>query len=253
MFMTSFDLIGAIELTLSAAIVIAALSMVMGRNTSQRLKYSSVLLAWFVIVVILAATGALQNEHGIGTPGLGLAVAVPIALMWLALMRDPSLRERLDHAPLATLVGIHAVRILGVSFLVLQASHRLPVPFAPVAGWGDIVAGLAAIPVALLVYQQSKGWRPALTAWNLFGLADLIAAVSLGVLSSPGPLRRIFAEPGTGLMSTLPWLLIPGFIVPLLAITHLVIFYRLTKLAHVPSGRSEGRSERSTVRMSHGS
>jgi hypothetical protein len=253
MFMTSFDLIGAVELTLSAAIMIAVLSVMMGRNTSQRLKYSSVLFAWFVMVVILAATGALQYGHGIGTPGLGLAVGVPMALIWFALVRDSSLREGMNNAPLAMLVSVHVVRILGVSFLILQASHRLPEPFAPVAGWGDIVAGLAAIPVALLVYQQSRGWRPALIAWNLFGLADLMAAVILGVLSSPGPLRRIFAGPGTALMSTLPWLLIPGFLVPLLAITHLVIFYRLTKLAHVPAGRPRDRREGSTVRQFHGS
>ena len=68
-----------------------------------------------------------------------------------------------------------------------------------------------------------------LTAWNLFGLADLIAAVTLGVLSSPGPLRRIFAEPGAGLMTSLPWLLIPGFLVPLLITVHLAIFYRLAR------------------------
>jgi hypothetical protein len=148
-------------------------------------------------------------------------------LMWIGLMRSPSLREGLDAAPLAVLVGLNSVRILGVSFLILQASHRLPAPFAPVAGWGDIVAGVAAIGVALLVWRRASGWRAGLIAWNIFGLADLIAAVSLGVLSSPGPLRRIFAEPGAGLMSTLPWLLIPGFIVPLLAITHLAIFYRL--------------------------
>jgi hypothetical protein len=28
-------------------------------------------------------------------------------------------------------------------------------------------------------------------------------------------------------MTTLPWLLIPGFLVPLLASTHLAVFYRL--------------------------
>jgi hypothetical protein len=230
--MTTFDVIGAVELTMSAAVMVATLSVVMGHDTAKRLKYSAALSGWFVIVVILAVTQALGYEHGTGAPGLGLAVAVPVALMWLALMRVPSLRSALDGAPLSVLVGVHVVRILGVSFLILQASNRLPAPFAPSAGWGDIVAGVAAVPLAWLVHRQARGWRTALTAWNIFGLADLIAAVSLGVLSSPGPLRRIFAEPGTGLMSTPPWLLIPGFLVPLLGTTHLAIFYRLTKPAH---------------------
>ena len=137
------------------------------------------------------------------------------------------LRKGWNEAPLAILVGVHAVRILGVSFLILEAGKRLPAPFAPAAGWGDIIAGVAAIPVAWMVYRQASGWRAALTAWNVFGIADLVSAVSLGVLSSPGPIRMIFAEPGTGLMTTLPWLLIPGYLVPLLFILHLAIFQRL--------------------------
>jgi hypothetical protein len=242
--MTTFDVIGGVELTMSAAIMVAALSVVFGRNIAERIRIAAVLSGWFVIVVILAATGAVNYQRGIGAPGLGLAVALPILLMWVALRRVPSLRDGLDRAPLSVLVGVHVVRVLGFSFLVLQASNRLPAPFAPAAGWGDIVAGVAAVPVAWMVRRQARGWRAALVAWNAFGMADLIAAVTLGVLSSPGPLRRIFAEPGTGLMSLLPWLLIPGFLVPLLFTTHLAIFYRLTKPArartsiHPANGRS---------------
>ncbi|HWE96942.1 MAG TPA: hypothetical protein VG269_23475 [Tepidisphaeraceae bacterium] len=225
--MGTYDVIGGVELTLSAAIMVAALSVVIGRNVAERIRLAALLGVWFVVVVILAATGAVHYQRGIGAPGMGLAVAVPIVLMWLALVRVPSLREGLERAPLAVLVGVHVVRVLGVSFIVLQAAGRLPAPFAPSAGWGDIVAGLAAVPVAWMVHRQSRGWRAALIAWNVFGMADLIAAVTLGVLSSPGPLRRIYAEPGTGLMSLLPWLLIPGFLVPLLFTTHLMIFRRL--------------------------
>ena len=232
--MTTFDVIGGVELTASAAIMVATLSIVMGRDLARRLTLAAVLSGWFAIVVILAATRVLHYEHGIGSPGLGLAVVLPIVLMWVAVMRVPSLREELDRAPLAVLTAVNVVRILGVSFVILYAKNRLPAPFAPAAGWGDIVAGLAAVPVAWLVHRQSRGWRGALIAWNVFGLVDLIDAVGLGVLSSPGPLRLIFAEPGAGLMSTLPWLLIPGFLVPLLTMTHLAIFYRLFKSPPAP-------------------
>ena len=54
--MTSFDIIGAVELTMSAAIVVAALSVLAGHEAVQRIKYSAILSAWFVIVVILSAT-----------------------------------------------------------------------------------------------------------------------------------------------------------------------------------------------------
>jgi hypothetical protein len=227
--MQRFDVLSGVLLTACAAIVVSVLCAVIGRDTMRRAGLALILGAWFVLVVILAATGALGSDHGIGTPGLGLAVALPIVLMSIALLRAPSLRQSIMGVSLAALVVVHIVRVLGVDFLILQAAGRLPAPFAPTAGWGDIVTGLAAAPVAWMVHRRAAGWRGALLAWNLFGLLDLVAAVSLGVLSAPGPLRRIFAEPGSGLMTTLPWLLIPGFLVPLLFTSHLAIFYRLAR------------------------
>lgn len=101
--MTSFDVLGAVELTMAAAIMVAALSAVMGHGTAHRAGIAAALGGWFVIVVALAATGALHDRRGIAAAGLGLAVVVPIVFMWLALLRVPSLREGLDHAPLEVL------------------------------------------------------------------------------------------------------------------------------------------------------
>jgi hypothetical protein len=114
------------------------------------------------------------------------------------------------------------------------AHGRLPAPFAPAAGWGDIAVGLTALPVAWLVRHRAAGWRGALLAWNVVGLLDLATAVTLAVLSSPGPLRLIHTAADASLMSTLPWLIIPGFLVPLLAVTHIAIFHRLRAHADVP-------------------
>jgi hypothetical protein len=235
--MNSFDLMGGVELSLGAAIVVTTVSAVMGHSGRQRLKYFAVLAGWFAVVGLVTWAAETRYQNGIGAPGIGAALAAPMILVWAGVMRSPSLRAGLEDAPLAVLAGVNVIRVLGVNFLILQALARLPAPFAPSAGWGDIVTGLAAIPVAWMVYRRSRGWRAALMGWNLFGLADLAVAISLGVLSAPGPLRRIFAEPGTGLMSTLPWVLIPGFLVPLFAMTHLAIFYRLMKEAR---SRGEG-------------
>ncbi len=221
------DLIGSIELTASAAILIAALSIGFGSSPLTRIRIALALGVWFIIVVILAATRALYYEHGLGTPGLGLAVVLPIAILCLTAARVQSLRENFHQVPLWLLVGVHTVRLLGLSFIILFAAGRLPAPFAPVAGWGDIFVGATAIPVAWLVYRQTVNARVILWIWNVVGIADLIAAVGLGATSSPGPLRLIFAEPSSAIMTTLPWLLIPGFIVPLLMTVHIAIFIRL--------------------------
>lgn len=77
----NIDLIGSIELTASAAIVIAALSIALGSNPLTRIRAVVWLSAWFILVVILAATRVLYYEHGLGTPGLGMAVALPIVIL----------------------------------------------------------------------------------------------------------------------------------------------------------------------------
>src|SRR5258706_8806787 len=139
--MTTFDVIGGVELTMSAAIMVAVFSIVMGREVARRVTLAAVLSGWFVIVVVLAATRALHYEHGVGSPGLGLAVVVPVVVMWIATLRAPLLREGLERAPLAILAGVNVVRVLGGSFVILYADKRLPAPFALEAGWGGIVAG----------------------------------------------------------------------------------------------------------------
>ena len=223
------DLIGSIELTASAAVVMAALSIGFGSNPLTRIRIAVWLGIWFVIVVILAATRALYYEHGLGTPGLGLAVVLPIVILCMTVARVQSLRENFHRVPLWLLVGVHIVRLLGVSFIILFAAGRLPAPFAPVAGWGDIFVGATAIPVAYLVYRQTVNVRALVWIWNIIGIADLIAAIGLGATSSPGPARLILAEPSSAIMTTLPWLLIPGFLVPLLITVHIGIFVRLIK------------------------
>jgi hypothetical protein len=223
----NIDLIGSVELTASAAIVIAALSIGFGLNPVTRLRAAVGLSLWFILVVILAATRALFYEHGLGAPGLGIAVALPIVVLCFVVARVRSLREGFRRVPLWLLVGVHTVRLLGITFVILYAANRLPAPFAPVAGWGDIFVGATALPVARLAYRRPANSRPIVWIWNLIGLVDLIAAVGLGVISSPGPQRLIFAEPSSAIMATLPWLLIPGFLVPLLFAVHIGIFIRL--------------------------
>lgn len=229
----NIDLVGAIELTASAAIVITALSIGFGSNPLMRVRIAAWLSAWFVLVVVLAATRSLYYDHGLGVPGLGIAVALPIAILCITVARAKSLRENFQRVPLWLHIGVHTVRLLGINFIILYAADRLPAPFAPVAGWGDIFVGATAPLVAWLAYRQTTNAGAIAWIWNAIGAADLIAAVGLGATSSPGPLRLIFAEPSSAIMTTLPWLLIPGFLVPLLFTLHIAIFVRLAAARRV--------------------
>jgi len=215
--MNQFDLIAAIAATGSAAIFIVILGGGLAGDGSRLRAYLGYTL-WFALIVALGATGAL------GAPGIGIAVAVPILLIAVFAWR------RLVAIPTTTLIALNAMRILGVIFIILYANGRLPAPFAPSAGWGDIITGVAALPVAWATYRAIPGWRALALIWNLFGTLDLVAAIGFGVTSAEGsPIRVFFTEPGTAIMGTLPWILIPAFLVPSVMLTHIAIFRHLAE------------------------
>ncbi len=222
-----FDMLSAVYLTAIAVFIIAILTANFGSTTASRTRIATGLFAWFVLVTGLAVTGSLGYPNGLGAPGLGLTVAVSMIVVITQVLRSASLRKALQDIPLGTLIGVHTVRILGIVFVILYDAGRLPAPFAPIAGWGDIVSGIVAAPLALLAYRHATTARAAIWLWNGFGLLDLVAAIGIGAVSAPGPLQIIHANPPMTIITDLPWLIIPAFLVPILACIHLGIFYRL--------------------------
>jgi len=245
--MNAFDIVGAIELTASAAILVAVLAAGLGRTSRSRGLAAAAFAAWFGLIVLLAAAGSFDSRLGIGIRGVGAAVAAPVLILLWAGSRLPRLRAAVAEMPLALLIGVNAVRVLGISFIVLYSAGRLPAPFAPVAGWGDIAVGLTALPVAWVAGRRGPGSAPLVILWNTLGLLDLLAAVGLGVTSAPdSPIRLFFAKPGSQIMGSLPWILIPGFLVPNLMLTHLAIFWK-TRSPSGGLGSVRGPSERPTA------
>ena len=93
--------------------------------------------------------------------------------------------------------------------------------FALPAGWGDIAIGVTAPFVALYLTREA-GRKKSFITWQLFGILDLVIAVSMGVLASPTPVGIFARGITTDFMTTLPLSLIPTFAVPLLMVLHVI-------------------------------
>jgi hypothetical protein len=219
------DTVGAIVLVAIGIGVTAAL--VLGSPLEPRKTPRLLALAggWFAAVAVLAAAGVFIR---FGPATIGLAVLVPLAVVLLSAGPGSTARTIALGAPVALLVALNATRVLGAFFLFLHADGRLPATFALSAGWGDIAVGLLSLPVAWWASRRAPHWRAVTLAWNAFALVDLIAAVTLGIGSTPGAaIRFIFEDTAPGTMATLPWFLIPGYLVPLYLLTHVALFARL--------------------------
>lgn len=230
-----FDLLATATLSGAAAWVTAAYSMAFGASSRERFLIAAGMTIWLAVVLWLGATQLLLSATWIGFPGLAWVVALPIVVLSTLLLCTREGRRRVMEASLPAIIGVQSVRVLGIWFVLLHAAERLPAPFAPIAGWGDILAGILAVPVAWMAARLPGRSRGAILGWNVIGAVDLIAAVTLGLTSLPGPLRLFMDEPGSGPMNVLPWTIIPGFLVPSLLTLHAVVFYRLGRRAPVVS------------------
>src|SRR5258707_1295006 len=142
-------------LTASAAVVVATYVALFGSSLTQRVTIGAAMALWFIGVLWIGVPG------NISTPLLGAAVLIPVAVFSVIGFGSFASRSWLQSAPLPALIALHAIRVLGVLFVLLYAAKRLPAPFAPVAGWGDIIIGATALPIALWVASQPNTARGA--------------------------------------------------------------------------------------------
>lgn len=124
---------------------------------------------------------------------------------------------------ISILTSIHTIRIFGVVFLIGISQGIIAPTFGYVAGIGDILIGVTAIPIAYIIKKAYSWARRGSMVWNILGTTDLIAAIYLGVTTSQ------FSAATSATMTTWPWILIPTLGVPSLVTTHIATLWFLRK------------------------
>jgi|SRR5579864_7307565 len=187
------------------------------------------LVAWQAVIWWLAQRGtfAPNNPRAILLP---LTFVLPLVVGLPLLLRSKSIGQLLDAMPAAWLIGLQVYRVFGSVFLVGWVNGAFPTAFALPAGLGDVLTGLLALPVAALVQSGARGWRTAAIAWNLFGILDLVDALTLGSLTSTG----IIPVDHATTIGLYPVVLIPAFAVPLSLLLHAVTLRQLRRRAEQP-------------------
>ncbi len=191
-------------------------------------RSAGVLVGWFAIAVTLAWFGAYQGASE-RVPTIQYGILIPILIGSGLIWRSAFVWRLIEAMPQQWFVGLQLYRALGLIFLVLYASGRLPGLFAWPAGMGDIAVGLLAPVIAGLYAANPHRYAGSVWAWNVFGIADLVVAVGTGFLTSPSPLQLFaFANPNE-IISVFPLVLVPVYLVPLSVLLH---FASLAKLRH---------------------
>jgi hypothetical protein len=220
------DFIGTVTLIAAIIVSINAYVGAMPITASRRIAVSLGAGLWVGLAAALANANMFLGTNPLGPPAIGSAIAAPLIIAALAAAFSPAARAALLGIPMPLLIAVNAWRVGGAFFLLLAADGRLAGPFPYSAGWGDIITGVLALPAAWLALRQRGEWM--VWAWNIFGALDLVAALTLGVISANGsPLQLIYAGVGSEGAQVLPWTLIPTVLVPMLLISHGIVFAQL--------------------------
>ncbi len=187
-----------------------------------------VLIVWLAVVFVLGAIGAIARPPGSVPVPIIIGVTAPIIVFLAAYRLSRSFHSFVLSADLRLMAGMQAWRFAGLGFLALYAQGVLPGFFAWPAGLGDMAIGITA-PWVILALIQCPDFKvsPLFVVWNLFGILDLIVAVTTGALSSglaPGITGAVTTAP----MAHLPLILIPAYLAPLFIMLHLATLFQIT-------------------------
>lgn len=220
-----------VVLTIGLAAFLAAGVGVVAPRDDRRVRTvaiaATVLGVWVALAVGLGALGVFKATPDRPVPGIAFGIAFPVIAGSILLARWSPLRTLVARTPVSWLVGVQLYRVVGVVFLIAFLQHDMPGPFALPAAIGDIVVGLTAPLVAVSVARDGRGARPLTIAWCMAGMADLLAAVALGFLTSPSPFQQLALGAPNEAVSRFPFVLVPTFAVPVSILLHVAVLWRL--------------------------
>jgi hypothetical protein len=217
-------LIGALSTTAAILFGIHKALQLAGWPASERkraVRNGSLLLGAFFIAALAPSWLGFYATPLFGLPTVQYGMLIPLIAGVMLFRGSATLRRVVEAVPQSWLVGVQTYRLEGVIFLILYATGYLPGVFAWPAGAGDMLVGLLAPVVGAAYARQPRSTAGWVRAWNLLGIADFVVAVTIGFLSTPGPLQKLSLEFPNVLITAFPLAMVPVFIIPLSILLHL--------------------------------
>jgi hypothetical protein len=213
-----------------ALVVVAVFAVLWHERTSSRdarvtIASGIVLAIWAVTETVLARRGFFLAAPGARVPAIGLNLLVIALALSFFLSVSGSLRRLLRNQ--ANLIRLHLWRLEGIVFLILMAQGRVPVLWALPAGLGDALVAATAPWIARGL--DRPGGRRRAIVWTQLGMADLVVAVALGMMTNPGPTQVFHTIPTAEMLTQYPLALVPAFFVPLAFTLHVVSLLQLSR------------------------
>jgi hypothetical protein len=188
---------------------------------------SAIVLVWLAIAQHIGGANLYFATTDTAVPTLLLGLTIPLVIAAAGLWLSNAVASLLSAIPLHWLVAAQVYRIGGGMFLILWADGRLPWQFALPAGIGDVATGLLGLLLAARLSRNADGILDRVFAWCLFGIADLVVAIAMGAMTSPGRPHVLAFDAPNLLITSYPLVMVPTYAVPLALILHGIVLWRL--------------------------
>ena len=179
------------------------------------------LVTWLGLALVTGLTGKFEqaSAHTVAVTVWTLTI-----LLLLGWWQIPAMNRWAGSVDLRWLVALHLTRFVGLYFLFLCKREELACRFALPAGIGDTITAVGA--AILLFWPLLRGRKPSkpwIDIWNVFGFLDIILVVFTAF--------RIGLSDWAGMaaLRSIPLMLLPTFLVPLIIASHILIFVRLRR------------------------
>lgn len=217
--------------------------LIAGYSWSRYRPIALALPLWLALAWLLSRRGFFADAGGwtdgdlIGFTLFGTLMTLPVVLFFVARARSAAFRHFLDGVPAPLLIGVQVYRVAGIVFLWLYARGWMPLETGLITGLADLIVGAAALPLAWAVARNLRGSRAAAIAWNVFGIADFVLAISFVSLSTMG---AVTLQPAPVRIGLHPLALISLFQVPLSICLHWLALRAVSQRAANPAVVIEG-------------
>ena len=180
-----------------------------------------VICVWLAVSAILASNGFFADFNSL--PPRILVALIPPSLAIGYISASERVNNILRVMPKSWMIYAQSFRFLMEVFLFLMLLNgALPVQMTFEGRNFDIIIGLSAPLIAYYSYNKKVWPKIVPLLWNLAGILLVTNVLVIGLLSTPGPMRKFFNEPANTMIAQFPFIWIAALIVPFAYLLHIL-------------------------------
>jgi len=229
--------ISYVLLSLLMAIIIIAGCYKAGKNyfeDKRKLNSNTTKVALFLVGLIaylsILSFTKLLTDFGF-PPRFPIFLVIPLLVFSIYFYFKNRNNGFIQSIPLHWTAFYQSFRIL-VEFLILYTFLKGIMPKeATFEGYNfDIIMGITALPIGLLIYKTGRKYKTLLRVWNVVGILMVLFVAIIVAISTYQPQILGYTEPTVKIeFMQLPYLLLAGFLAPSAIFIHLISLIQLNK------------------------